>query len=522
VAAPFLGSLGGRSARAESADPPKRLIAMFTHGGCLTTRFFPKKSHGELTREDLEPTTLVHLAPYVDKILMPRGMRAMNEWTTDLSRGQGNDPHLQVVGSYFTCQPVTPNGDDPFSFDRETKFNAKPIGRSLDHVIAEQLSPDRTPFVLRIGNRQDSPATGISYSAAETPYPGLGDVSQIYSSLTGLFVDGPLSADSYAAVKGKSIIDLVRDDLDTLERFDMGQSDRLKLEAWKQLLDETGRVMSSPECRTEIATVMGVTQETIDAVATAPDITARINDSLDVSDLYSSFAVLAAVCNVSPVIVLKYPAVYTFSGLGLTLESHGIAHRTGNANMSGACLEGVLEMIHTIDDYHARKFAYLVRLLASINEGEGRVLDNAAAVWFQEMSDGSAHNLNNLPIVQAGSAGGYFKTGHAINVEDGSPDLPVGNSEATCADGTPDQADALSQVTGTDPSLANAPINKYFCTLMNALGVKAGADGFPLLGGSAEVTHFGLYDRTEDFAGGGVVPAAIHDPGEFTALKANT
>ncbi len=55
---------------------------------------------------------------------------------------------------------------------------------------------------------------------------------------------------------------------------------------------------------------------------------------------------------------------------------------------------------------------------------------------------------------------------------------------------------------------------------MNALGVKAGADGFPLVGGSQEVTCFGRYDKTEDFIGGSVNPPKIHDPGGFEALKA--
>ena len=45
------------------------------------------------------------------------------------------------------------------------------------------------------------------------------------------------------------------------------------------------------------------------------------------------------------------------------------------------------------------------------------MLDNTATVWFQEMSDGNSHNLNNMPILQAGSCGGYFKTGAAVNVE---------------------------------------------------------------------------------------------------------
>ena len=49
---------------------------------------------------------------------------------------------------------------------------------------------------------------------------------------------------------------------------------------------------------------------------------------------------------------------------------------------------------------------------------------------------------------------------------------------------------------GTPPTVATMPINKYFCNLMNAIGVKAGADGFPAVGGTNEVTQFGKYDDT--------------------------
>ena len=79
----------------------------------------------------------------------------------------------------------------------------------------------------------------------------------------------------------------------------------------------------------------------------------------------------------------------------------------------------------------------------------------------------------------------------------------------------------LTFAPGTDPALANAPINKYYCNLMNALGVKAGVDGFPAAAGNAEVSKFGMYDKTEDFIGGGSNPPTIHSPGEFDALKAN-
>jgi hypothetical protein len=490
---------------------------MFTHYGCITTRFFPANSHGPLSVDDLAPTTLRHLAPYVDKLLMPRGIRGMNEWTGTLVRGQGNDPHTQVVGSYFTCQPVTPNSDDPFSFNSATKFDAMPIGPSLDHVIAQQKSPGGAPLLLRVGNQTVTPSSGISYSARETPFDGTGSASEALAALTGLFRAGePMNPDTYQAVRGKSIIDLVRDDLDTLERFDMSQSDKQKLAAWKALLEETTTMVTSPHCTEDVATALGATQANVDALPTTGDVLSTMipGTELDGADIYSNLAVLAAVCNANPVIFLKYPAYYLFEGLGLNNESHSLSHRFVNA--TGQCLSGVIDMLQTIDDFYARKFAYLVQLLSRVDEGDGSVLDGTAAVWFQEMSDGNAHNLNNLPIVQVGSCGGYFKTGWAVNVEDGSPTLSTGNSEVQCG-----ETGNTGGSTGTDPGLANAPINKYYCNLMNALGVMAGSDGFPAVGGSAEVTHFGMYDKTEDFIGGGTNPPAIHDPGEYTALKAN-
>ncbi|WP_437895370.1 DUF1552 domain-containing protein [Sorangium sp. So ce124] len=525
VAAPFLGSLTDRTVMAQPVTPPKRLIVMYTHYGCITTRWFPRKSHGPLTAADLQSTTLKHLAPYVDKLLMPRGIRAMNEWTVGLERGQGNDRHLQVNGSYFTCHPVTPNSDDPFSFDQATKFNAKPTGPSLDHVIARQLSPQGIPLLLNTAGQNDGAFSAISYSAAETLFKGL-NASQAFSSLTGIFEPGkPTSPDTYAAMRGKSVLDIVKDDLQRLERLDMSRADKQKLAAWKELLDATGSVVASSQCDTSLAMALGATQENVDLASTTPSVddrlTRRISDGLDGADLHSNLAVLAAACNANPVIFLKYPGTFLFKGLGLAYESASISGRLDSANITGTCVPGVLDMLLKIDDYYARKFAHLVGQLNRIDEGDGTLLDNCAAVWFQDVSDGCARNLNNMPILQAGSAGGYFKTGWAVNVDDGSPDLTTGNSEITCAPGTSDQVDGVSQETGTDPSLANAPINKYFCNLMNALGVKAGTDGFPAKGGSEPVTHFGRYDRTEDFIGGGTNPSTLHDPGEFTALRAN-
>src|SRR6185503_17678656 len=195
VAAPFLSSVAERTAKTQGLPPPpapKRLIVFFTYGGCLTNRWFPAKSHGPLSKNDyLAMSTLAPMAPYADKLLMVRGIRAMNEWSFDGALGQKNDPHTQVCGSYFTCFPVTPNATSATIFDTVVKFQAKPTGRSLDHIAAEMVNPGGVaPLFMQIGGISGSATnTGsvISYDKPEQVFPGYGTPKSVYTALTNLF-----------------------------------------------------------------------------------------------------------------------------------------------------------------------------------------------------------------------------------------------------------------------------------------------------------------------------------------------
>jgi hypothetical protein len=501
VAAPFLSSVAERAAKAEGevARDPKRLIAMFTHYGCLTNRWFPKKSHGLLTREDyLGLQTLKPMAPYAHKLLMVRGLRAMNEWSFDGAYGQTTDPHTQVCGSYFTCHPVTP---------ADGKFDAKPTARSLDHVCAEQVNPAAAaPHFMQLGgirSNDNNTMWAISYDQPGQLFPGLASVREAYTQLTALLAPGAMSADSYKVARGQSVIDVVRDDLLSLQRVPMSSSDQKKLADWTELLHQTDRAVAA-QCNAETATKLGLTSESV----MAPQ--SQAADLPKIAALSIDIAVLNAICDANRVLLLKFPPTFTFEFLGLTLESAGLSHRIGTALMGGNCVVGVFEMLAKIDAWYAQQFAYLVERLDTFDEATGTLLDNSATVWFPEMSDGNAHNLNNLPILQAGGCGGYFKTGWAVNVEGGKTDLTVGHSEDECEGGLGGVTAPNLDSVGTPPDQGNMPINKYFCNLMNAIGVKAGPDGFPKLGGAEAVTHYGKYDDTRLF--GSDEPTTISNP----------
>ena len=293
----------------------------------------------------------------------------------------------------------------------------------------------------------------------------------------------------------------------------MSTADQQKLDAWAQLLHQTTTAVSA-QCSADTATKLGLTSQSVQAGG------GLSYDISKVGPVMMNLAVLSAICDSNRVIFMKMPPNYTFSFLNQNTESHGLSHRIGNANMGGACVNGVMDMLHAIDLWYAQQFAYLVGQLDSFTEGNGTLLDNTATVWFNEMSDGDSHNLNNLPILQAGNCGGYFKTGWAVNVDGASTNMSVGNSDGDCANGS---TLANLDSSGTTPStVASKPINKYFCNLMNAIGVKADSTGFPVKGGTQPVTKYGKYDDSSLFTGGGTQPAQIKSPGEYAELKAGS
>jgi len=532
IAAPILTSLFERSARAQAASAiPKRTLIMFTYYGCVTNNWFPQKLDGDLLASDLMGTSLESLAPYTKKLLMPRGMRTMNEWTANnrgagKGRGQGNDSHTQCAGTALTLQPVTPNSNDPFSFETATKFNAMPIGPSLDHIMAAQLSPNQTPLYMELsGISRVTAQAAISYKAKNTIFSGL-NATQAYQQLTGLFkTDAPMNADTWQMQKGKKIADIVKGDLQRLRSKDMSKADKDKLDAWVELLNATG-VAVSAACGQTLADTLGASKKLMTG-SSGDAVTRKITDTMDNADLYMAIAALSAACNANPVVLLRMPNNFVYSGLGINADSHNQSHRLTDASMSGPCVKDAVNNLKKIDSYYASKFASLVKYLDSIPEGDGKtVLDNSVAFWLNEHSDGNAHNMNNTPLIQAGSGGGYFKQGKIINLDTESGGTAtdfLGRSLSQCVDGAPQTSDGVSQGTGTVAKFGNMPINKYFCNVMTAMGMKADAKGYPAKDGpGSEVTHFGYSDKTEEFTGGeeAVKDHKIWSPGGYTQLKA--
>ena len=69
------------------------------------------------------------------------------------------------------------------------------------------------------------------------------------------------------------------------------------------------------------------------------------------------------------------------------------------------------EKLQKIDQFHVEQFAWLVKRLNEIPEGDGTLLDNCLISMGSGMGDGRVHDYNNLPVVTAGGLGGSVRTG---------------------------------------------------------------------------------------------------------------
>lgn len=482
LAAPFLSSLAGRTTKAQELATPRRLVIFYTNNGCLTNRWFPKVEDGVLTPESLQGTTLEGLAPLASKLLFPRGLSMYPRGQYTVDGIQYFDPHDQGMGSKLTCAPIDPSGSH------------WALSHSLDHEIARRVNTGtKSPLVLAPAGFFSGVKQVVSYAAAQDPYAPETNPRNVYSGLTGLFQGDETEAD-YRVARGESIIDLVKEDLATFKRLNMSAADHKRIDDWLDLLRDTETRVIPATCNADSAEQLGITSESIENAS-------RFGMSMEAQftergDMMMRLIALTMMCDNNRSIILQWPGFVTFDWLGHEYDHHGLSHRNGTNGTQGTCVPNVLEQIHEIDRWYAARYVQLVELLNSIVEGDGTMLDNCACMWLPELADGNAHNNNNLPIVIAGSCGGYLKQGVSVNLAGGT--LGTGDSEASCQNG----GDVMFN---TGSRTGNVPLNKLYVTLLNAVGATTD-DGGP-------VESFGVVDSNE-------LEAGITDPGEFTALKA--
>jgi len=381
-------------ALANANGAPKRMVIFWSPNGTVPANFFPGAG-----TQDLASTEILNpLMPHQDDLLVTKAT-------------------YQGTGDHKTGTPFSTTGYPNVIGD---KLDDPDPGRrphiSIDQEIAQALGSSTAKPSLTIAGQTKSNRRGfISANADGTRNPPIKHPEKGYEFLFGPHMGGAGSGGDMGADPGASaqavadvrrgIYDSVLDGLTTLEgRVHPSESAKLRghIEAVTRMRGSIMDPMENPPefmCELENPLASGVRF----------DYSERLDKHCEL--IADAFA-----CDLTRVVsFMTAPAGgdnTSFGFLGVSGDIHQrVAH---GATKGGTALNDNDRKMTKVHQFYASKLAYLISLLKSIPEGDGTVFDNTAILWLNECSVGN-HGHTNIPIVIAGSMGGFFKQGDYVD-----------------------------------------------------------------------------------------------------------
>ena len=94
-------------------------------------------------------------------------------------------------------------------------------------------------------------------------------------------------------------------------------------------------------------------------------------------------------------------------------------------------MQGLIDKVIQINEYHTKQVAGWLGSLKSIKEGDCSLLDNCMIVYGAGLSDGNRHLHEDLPTLLIGSGGDYLKPGRRVIYR---TETPMSNFHLTLMD----------------------------------------------------------------------------------------
>jgi hypothetical protein len=100
------------------------------------------------------------------------------------------------------------------------------------------------------------------------------------------------------------------------------------------------------------------------------------------------------------------PNGVSYPELGFSDTHHSTTHHNDNPEKVGK--------VAAITKFNIDQFAYMVKKMAGLREGDGTLLDHCIMMWGSGLEDGNKHTRENLPFIIAGKGGGSVNTGRFL------------------------------------------------------------------------------------------------------------
>jgi hypothetical protein len=414
------------SALASSTVPknPVRMAVLYMPNGVNVSAWAPEKSGRDFT---MSPT----LAPLED--LKDQVVVISNLWN---EASKGGDGHYVKEAAILTCTTIkkTPGAD---------------IGNgiSMDQVAARRVATQTPLPSLELGVTPVAIGVDavvgytriygshIAWSNPTTPLAREINPRYVYERLFRA-ASGPVGN---GAKMDALLLDRVMGDAKTL-RGQVGTQDQIRLDeymsnmrALEERVQRAGNATKiSWKPRVPIDPKKAPTEHPVDH----PEHVRLMLDMIAIafqSDTtrVSTFMFGNAVSNVS----------FRFLE-GVSAGHHDVSHHQKDPDK--------LRQYQLVNKWHVDQYAYLLRKLQGMKEGNSTVLDNSMVLFASALSDGNSHNPHKLPLVLGGRGGGRIDTGQHLVF---SEDAPVANLYFSMLDAFGAPVDRFADSTGPLPGL---------------------------------------------------------------------
>jgi hypothetical protein len=422
LALPWMEALAPK-ALASTGKPPVRMAALYMPNGVNVPHWIPEGKGRDWTLSK----TLQPLADVKDDVVV-----MSNLWNEG---SKGGDGHYVKEAAILTCTTIkkTPGADigNGVSMDQ---LAAKQVGHltplpSLELGVAPvAIGVDAVVGYTRIYGSH------IAWSSPTTPLAREINPKSVYERLFRA-ASGQMGN---TAAQDKLLLDRVLDDAKRL-RTRISTNDRVRLDEYLTLMRSLEERVERASSGIQKAWKPRVPLNAKDAPTDRPtDHAEHVRLMLDMiavafqtdTTRIATFMFGNAVSNVS----------FRFLE-GVSAGHHDVSHHQKD--------EDKLRQYQLVNQWHVEQFAYLLRKLKSMKEGDGTVLDNSMVLFASALSDGDSHNPHRLPIVLGGHGGGRIETNqHLVYTEDS----PLANLYVSMLDafGTPVErfADSTGPLTG--------------------------------------------------------------------------
>jgi hypothetical protein len=390
VALPWLASLAPRSASARVASP-RRFIAFYVPNGIRMDAWTPSTTGPEYA---LTPI-LSPLSSIRQKVLVLSGL------ANAPAHPDGPGDHAAGTAGFLTCRHVV-----------KTDGAGIRNGISVDQAAAQALGRATRIASLQYGIDSGSGVgncdsgyscayvRNISWASESQPLPKLTSPEAAFSSLFD-GADRSLSAAERARRRRdrSSVLDYVRGEAQGLSHA-LSISDRLKLDEYLTGVRELERRVQGADLVTCVA-------------PSEPASSLRYPEHVR---LMLDLIVLALKCDATRIVSFMLGnggSTRSYDFLGVHGGHHDISHhqkRTEN-----------LDKLQIIDTWEVAQFAYLLKSMDAVDEGDGTLLDHSAVFFSSEIEDGDTHSHYNLPVLVGGGLGGAIPTGTHLRTPYNAP-----------------------------------------------------------------------------------------------------